>query len=172
MRGVLPKGTVTLQMTTSHHATVEDVRAIATVFLANWSKVGAHIGNSAAHVEEALQAADKLMAALAASDQIQEKVRGTSAMRAAAWTLAYRAHRELERSIAFVRFHHEDADHIVPSLFIRMKSRRPAEKEPKKEEQVLSPVAPAAAPGLGSAQPASAAGNLPSAPVTPTEKFG
>lgn len=117
---------MTLRTTTSHRATAEDVRAIATLFLANWSTVGPHIGNGAAHLEEALQAADKLMAALAASDRIQERVRGTSAMRAAAWTLAYRAHRELERCIAFVRFHYEDADHIVPSLFIRKKAT-PAE---------------------------------------------
>jgi len=65
LRGLIAKGAVTLQGTTSHLAMAQDVRAIASAFLANWEQVGGQIGNNIDHVHAALVSADSLIAALA-----------------------------------------------------------------------------------------------------------
>jgi hypothetical protein len=94
-------------------------------------------------------------------------------MRGATWTLTFRAHQELERCVAFLRFHIGDADRIVPSLFVRGAARKakPSDKGGKPEEsdssQELSQVAPVGAPSPGAAVP-----NVPSAPLKPSKPFG
>jgi hypothetical protein len=171
VRNVLPKGTIKLQGTTSFHAMIEDVRAIGTAFMASWTKVGPQLGGSSDHVEAALGAADKLIAALAQSDQLQEKVRGTTRMRAAAWTLTYEVHRELERVVAFLRFHEGDAERIVPSLFVRTSRKRNGDRDVRPDDQELSPVTPVAEPAAAGSPGASTAANVPSSPLKPSKPF-
>ncbi len=168
LRGLLPKDSVRLEGSTSFNSMVEDVRAIATVFLANWDAIGAALGGKSDHIEAALVAADQLVAALAQADQIQEKTKAATQIRNAAWTLAYKAHRELERAIAHLRFHEGDAEVIVPSLFVRAKGRKSADKDDKQE---LSPVLPIPTTPAGGGAGTAPGANTPAAPVSPSKPF-
>jgi hypothetical protein len=123
LRGVIAKGAVTLEGTTSYLALAGDVRAIGSAFLANWERVGPEVGGKIEHVHAALAKADQLIATLARSEEVQEEQQGAALMRSAAWTLALATYRELERGIAFLRFYEGDADEIVPSLFARPRKR-------------------------------------------------
>ena len=153
LRGILPEGSIKLEGTSSYNAMVQDVRAIATVFLANWGTVGPQIGGQSQHVEDALAAADQLVAALAESNQVEAKTESSQLIRLAAWNVAYRAYRELERVIDYLRFHDGDAQLIVPSLFIRGKGKRG--ERPVDEANG------------GQAEPSPAGGETPNLPITP-----
>lgn len=168
LRGIINPAAVKLEGTTSYLAIGEDVRAIATAFLAAWDRVAPELGGRIEHVNEALVAADKLLAAVAENDKLRARSEGTALMRQAAWSLALAAYREIERGIAFVRFYEGDAELIVPTLFDkRSRKRKEAEGEEAVGEQVdgAPPAPPAPAPTNGPAP------NLPSSPMAPSKSF-
>src|SRR5262249_30534861 len=139
VRGRIAGGAVKLQTTNSYLGMAQDVRAICSAFLANWATVGPEIGNNQAHVHAALNSADNLIAAIAKAAEIQEKLKGTALMRAAAWTLARKCFDGVHRGIQFLRYEEGDVDEIVPSIF----DTRPKKKNEKPvEEVVTSPVIP------------------------------
>jgi hypothetical protein len=124
LRGIIANTAVKLQGTTSYLAMAQDVRTIGSAFLSAWERVGPQIGGNIEHVNNALVLADKLIGAVAQAAEIKEKLKGSALVRQAAWTLALKSYRDLDRGISFLRYHEGDADQIVPSLFDKAKPRK------------------------------------------------
>jgi len=166
LRGIIANTAVKLQGTTSYLAMAQDVRTIGSAFLSAWALVGAQIGGNIQHVNDALVLADKLIAAVAQAAEIKEKLKGTALMRLAAWTLALKSYRDLDRGISFIRYHQDDAEQIVPSLFDKAKPRK--KLVPETEGPATEPgTTPIAANGSnGSSQP-----NMPASPMAPSKSF-
>lgn len=160
VRGLIPQDAVKLQGTTKHLAMAADVNAICSVFRENWAVVSAEIGNKVSHVSAAMASAEKLINAVSRAAEVKEKAKGTSLMRAAAWKLAYASFKEVERGIAYFRFHQGDADVLVPSVFDRSSSGRRDDAETKVEPGI---------PADGSANPLAPtpAGGEPTKPIVP-----
>lgn len=146
VRGLISDGAVKIQTTNSYLGLAQDVRAIGSAFLANWDTVGKEIGNDKAHVHDALRAADDLIAALAKDAQLQETLKGTALMRAAAWTLARKCYDSVHRGIQFIRYEEGDVDEIVPSIYDtrpKKKNEKPSDKpseNPAVDDTLLAPV--------------------------------
>lgn len=163
VRGLIREDAVKLQGTTKHLAMAEDVNAICSVFRENWAVVSAEIGNKVSHVSAAMESANKLIKAIARAAEVKELAKGTSLMRAAAWKLAYASFKEVERGIAYLRFHQGDADALVPSVFDRSSSGRR-----KDAETEVEPGTPANGPSNpGGPVPAGGEATKPNTPVAP-----
>lgn len=169
LRGVFAADAIKLQRTKGYLVVATDVRTIASAFLASWDKVGPEVGNNIQRVNDALVVADRLTAAVAESEEIEEKLQGTAKMRAAAWALALKSFHEINRGIAFIRYHEGDASEIVPSPFDRSDSPR---KKPQEETPVVAAdpstavTAPLPVPPSNGAQP-----NIPATPIKPSRPF-
>ncbi len=166
LRGIISNTAIKLQGTTSYLAMAQDVRAITSAFLASWDQVGPQIGGNIQAVNDAMVLADKLIGAVAEAAEIKEKLKGAALTRLAAWTLAVHSYRELQRGISYIRFHNDDAEQIVPSLFDKAKPRKKVVEGEKPGEDLGPLAAPAPVNGNGSASP-----NAPSAPITPSKPF-
>lgn len=175
LRGVIKKGALKLQGTTGYLAMAEDVRTIASAFLLNWDKVGSHLGGDIQKVNDAIATADRLVTAMAETEEIQEKLKGTTAMRAAAWTLALRSYHQINRGIGYIRYYDGDAGELVPSPFDRRSGIRKKGEDSSVDNAAgtgTSPTAPTAPlPTNGQAQPVNGQANIPPTPVRPTTPF-
>jgi len=170
LRGHIAKHAVTLQGTTGYLAVAQDVRTIASAFFANWDTVGPQIGNAVAHVNDALVAADQLIAAMAQDAEVEEKLVGSALQRAAAYTLAFKSYRAIHRGIQFIRYEEGDVDEIVPSLYEHSRPRKKAVVAPAAAPaELVEPVVAVengASTGEGASHP-----NIPAAPMTPSKLF-
>lgn len=163
VRGLIAHGAIKLQTTGSYLGMAQDVRVICSAFLANWDKVGPEIGNDQAHVHEALRDADNLIAAIAKAAEVQETLKGTALMRAAAWTLARKCYDGVHRGIQFLRYEEGDVDEIVPSIY----DTRPKKKNEKPSDAPLETVTPPVAP----APPVNGPAGAPIGPIVPSNPF-
>ncbi len=170
MRGALPEGAVALSGTTAYQDVAQDVRGMCTVLLANWDAVGPAIGGRRERVTEVMALADQFVKDIAMAEQIKDRLAGPTALRAAAFQLALESYREVDRVVGFLRFHHDDADKFVPSIYVGggRPKRKPAKaaSEGRADESVpTAQPAPTIPAGTGGA-------NVPANKVTPTGGFG
>ena len=165
LRGIISAKAVTLTGTTGYLDVAQDVQAICSAFLAAWDKVGPEIGGRIERVNERLVQAEQLIAAVAHAAEIKEKLEGATLMRVAAWTLALKSYRDLDRGISFLRYHEGDAGEIVPSLFDNRARSHKAAPEP-------TPIAPVPAPpATNAATPAVGGTPAASVPMAPSKPF-
>lgn len=170
-RGILPREAIKLAGGNGRLSMAGDVRSIASIFSANWATVGPVIGGDLARIDAAAATADRLASAVAREEQVQEKLKGTTLMRAAAWTLAFKAYREVLRAMTCVRFHDGDVENLVPNVFTQDNTPKKGKKDASTTPTpATDPIAPAPSP-LPSPSNGGSTPNIPVAPVFPSKPF-
>jgi hypothetical protein len=170
-RGLLKREEVTLSGGGTPLDQIKDVRRLGLALKASWDKVGTQIGGDPGAIEQSFLDADALTKALAAKDELEEQSRMALAMRSAAWTLCVLSYVELERAVAYLRFHEKDYRTLLPSPFTVPRGSRDddgaaADTEP--ETDPAPDATPDATPGVVAAGPGA---NMPAAPVKPSKPF-
>jgi hypothetical protein len=128
-----------------------DLVALAALFSREWGKVKNKTTVEWREVEQAAALGPKILVALGARDQpgVKAPNAGDPAQRRArAFTLFVRAYDECRRAVHYLRWHEDDADEIVPSLFAtrgRGKAGR-SEESAAPEEDAPEGAAPEAPP--------------------------
>jgi hypothetical protein len=165
LHGWLPANAVTLRGGPGFTELAQDVTVLGQVLMTNWSKLSERVRTERAYIHQALVTAEQLQTARTQMDAIKERSKSTAATRAAAWKLAYASYAEVERGIAFLRFHEDDAKTIAPSLFGRRGPKRGAKDDevPANEPVIPAPIVDA------NGKPKEP--NAPVNPLTPSKPF-
>jgi len=139
--------------------TANDLIGLSLMFRMNWPTVETKTTVVQAECERADQLGRDILIALGARLQpngepttIEEAID----RRARAFTLFQRNYEACRKAAAYLRWDEGDADSLVPSLFIKSKSRKPVVEEP-----------PADAGGGGATTPATGANGTPATPPAP-----
>lgn len=103
--------------------TAGDLQALGRLYLELWAQVKDKVPVTRAMAERAITLSAELNAALGgreieADDPLVEP-RDPTHLQAQAFTLFARAYAECRRGVAFLRYHHGDAEAIVPSLYAK-----------------------------------------------------
>jgi hypothetical protein len=104
-----------------------DLVALAALFTQRWSHVHGKTTVAESDIERAAELGPLLLVALGAREQAgagASKPTDRADQRARAYTLFVKAYEEARRAVAYLRWHEDDVDDIVPSLFASRKSPR------------------------------------------------
>ncbi len=151
-RGLLNgKGLERLRGTRGYRNVGFDLVALTGVMRQNWAQID---GRSAIRLEELDRAealADQLLISVGLRDQTPPEPAESALIRQRAFTLFVRTYDEVRRAITYLRWHHDDADEIAPSIYAgRQRRRTPPEQrdtgtdlpvEPEEGDDVVAAMA-------------------------------
>jgi hypothetical protein len=132
--------------TSSHQKLSDDLLGLAKLVPERWEVIR---GRSAITLEAAAEASDvgaKLAVAVGGRDRTPAAIAHAQKQKLRAYTLFMRAYDEARRAITFLRWHEDDGDTILPSVFTtkRSQKRREDAERPAAEVPVVptTPVEP------------------------------
>jgi hypothetical protein len=133
-----PATVVTIRSGQGNLDKANDLVALAALFTQRWSHVHGKTTVALHDVERAAELGPLLLVALGAREQpgmSGSNPKDPAEQRVRAYTLFVNAYEEARRAVSYLRWHEEDVDDIVPSLFGGRKSARKAkEVEPPASE--------------------------------------
>ncbi|NUP13610.1 MAG: hypothetical protein HOW73_46840 [Polyangiaceae bacterium] len=138
-----------------------DVLTLCAMLRENWDSVSGRTGVQTAEINDAEQLADRLISAVGRREQGEAAVAEATELRQRVFTLFMRSYEEVRRAITYLRWHDDDVDRIVPSLYTTGRSsRRKSDIEPKPETPPAGGTSPAAPTGPGTpARPVTTGGS-------------
>lgn len=150
-----------LQGGVGYKSLATDLSIYAKVFIKSWNEIQNKVGFSAADVERAAKIGQRLIRVVGLREQATQAVEEATDIRLRAYTMLLRAYDEVRRAVTFLRWSHNDADAIAPSLFAgRTRRKTPSVPAPVPD----NPVVPPAGTASKSPQPA---GGKPTNPGEP-----
>jgi hypothetical protein len=138
-----------------------DLLILASVLQNHWSKIEGKCGTTEAEVDRAIKLAQRILRVVGLREQAPTSVAAASDRRVRAFTLFWNAYDQARRAVAFLRWDHDDADQIAPSLYAgRSNGRRRAsdtDAGAPSTEPAQTPSAQASTAAADAAKPATAA---------------
>lgn len=141
-----------------------DLLALVTVMRERWATIGGKTAIQLGELEQAEILADRLLTSVGVRDQAPLTLGAAAENRHKVFSLFVAAYNELRRAVCFLRFHEEDADRLVPSLYAGRKGKKKSDKgesEAPEPESELPPVSEAIAGAPLAAAPTGMPGAAP-----------
>jgi hypothetical protein len=107
-----------------------DLFTLAALLRENWDKVSGKTAVQPAELDAAEALGDRLLTAVGSREQGPAVVAENAAIRQRAFTLFIETYDDARRAVQYLRWHHEDADMVAPSLYAGRGGRRKATQEP------------------------------------------
>lgn len=119
-----------------------DLNLLLRIFRERWAEIGTKTAVSASQIEETAVIVDQLATVAAKRTTSNEGLETATDARARAFTLLVRAYEEARRVSTFVRWHEDDVDTFIPSLWARRGGRNESKKpvEPATEPTPIAPI--------------------------------
>lgn len=115
--GLIPREALVLGAPQAHHALATDLLVLSTLVVKYWSNIQGKTPLTLENAADAKAIANELFAALAKEKEQTETLAEANVRRRAAFTLCMRALRETRRAIQAIRYHEDDAEELLPSVF-------------------------------------------------------
>jgi hypothetical protein len=129
-----------------------DIAGLAHIFKVSWNDIKDYTGIKQAQIEEVDKLALKLTGAVAQREQSPEQVEAATDIRNRMFTLFSRAYDEVRRGMEYLRWHNDDANEIVPSLYSGRNNSNIVKKDKDKPSEPTTTV-----PAVGTSANASSA---------------
>lgn len=132
LRGLFDKARIAeIRLGNGYRDTAFDLVALVSLYRSRWSEIEGKTGISLAELEQAEIVADRLITAVGEREQAPIKRGVAIDERMRAFTLCLEAYNHTRHAIAYLRFRHDDANVIAPSLYAGRGGRPRAENEPE-----------------------------------------
>ena len=126
--GVIPAtASDCLQGARRYLSLAEDLQVLALLFEEHWAQIGGRCGTTEAHIARAATLSTRLYELLGARKFRDKPGTAPAEARQRVFTLFFRAYKEAQRGVAFLRAKEGDAELILPSIFARRVSKRAIE---------------------------------------------
>ncbi|MFO7178092.1 MAG: hypothetical protein DIU78_005250 [Pseudomonadota bacterium] len=130
LRGLFDKARIAeIRLGNGYRDTAFDLVALVSLYRSRWSEIEGKTGISLAELEQAEIVADRLITAVGEREQAPIKRTQAIEDRMRALTLCVDVYNQTRRAIAYLRFDHDDAHIIAPSLYAGRGGRSRAENE-------------------------------------------
>lgn len=139
-----------------------DLMGVVQLLKTAWPSIKGRTGLENEELVEANKLALRLVSALAHREQSPEQVAAASDMRQRIFTLFTQAYEQVRRAVMFLRWDHDDADSIAPSLYAGRPNSNISRKSNAEQKPTATPIPVAVA---GESSPAAALPNAPKVPV-------
>lgn len=152
-----------------YKAQATDVLLLASVLRAAWPKIEGKSAATQAELDHATLLAERMLTALGVREQGPKLAQAEADVRDRAYTLFVRAHDQVRRVIAFLRWDEDDLEEVMPTVFGG--KPKPGKAKAQKEADAAGAASPASTgngsngngtsngTGNGAAKPASPAGS-------------
>lgn len=130
-----------------------DVLQLVSMYREEWPSLTGRTPLTVADLDRAEGAAHRLATELGVRDQAAAGSSPADDLRRRAFTLFVRTYDQARRLVTFLRWHEDDADSIVPSLWAGRASRRAQESVPRSPVPATPPAGAAATPAPSSGLP-------------------
>lgn len=141
--GVIDSGALTkFRENSGHRKLAQDLAGLSSFVHERWADIQGKCLITLESMDEATRLGDAIMQLVGDRERSPASSAHATLQRDKAYTLFVRAYDEARRAVLFLRWHEEDADSILPSLY---KGSRKAKKDPAPVvTQPATPVVPAA----------------------------
>ncbi|MFO7179952.1 MAG: hypothetical protein DIU78_014735 [Pseudomonadota bacterium] len=145
VRGLIDRSRLAeIRLGSGYRDTAFDLVALVNLYRSRWSHIESRTGVMLGELEMAEIVADRLIIAVGERDQIPVKRSAAIDDRMRAFTLCVNAYNQVRRAIGYLRFDHNDADLIAPSLYAgrirRVEDDEAAGSDPTPIESGISPL--------------------------------
>jgi hypothetical protein len=123
-----------------HSNVAFDLVSLVELMLAHWPTVQGKTAVEMAELERARSVASRIVALVGRREQAEQELGPANMLRRQAFTLLMRAYDEAQRGVGFLRWHHGDADRIVPSLYPGRPRRSRSSDEADEVDALPQPV--------------------------------
>ncbi len=123
-----------------HLGLAADLGTLATLFREHWTLIENKTPLSRRELDELSELSCRLMSGIGVRRHRKKNERRAAALRARAFTHFVRAYDEVRRAVCYLRWHHDDADTIILSLYAKRTRRRRRENEGAKAEQATAQI--------------------------------
>ena len=134
-RGLVDAGRIAdIRSGTGHLDVANDLLSLASILKPSWSKIASKTAIELCEVERAELLSTELIIALGARLQPNGEaptVTQAADRRTRAFTLFLNAYDACRRVASYLRWNEDDVDQLVPSIFLKARSRRVAEAKPE-----------------------------------------
>jgi hypothetical protein len=116
-----------------------DLLAVVSVLRERWAAIGGRTAIQLGELEQAEILADRLLTSVGVRDQAPVTLGVAAEERQKVFSLFVAAYNELRRAVFFLRFHEDDADRLVPSLYAGRGRKRQSDEPDAPDEQPSEP---------------------------------
>ena len=119
-----------------------DLSNLTQVFKSSWSAIEGKTQLTPSDLQQAARVSLKLAAALAHRALSPEQVAAATDIRQRVFTLFYQLYDEIRRTVCYLRWHHGDADSIIPSLYAGRGGHAKAASKTNSDSNVVDAASP------------------------------